>query len=188
MATRILLVSLFLSLLFACDKKEDDMNPGKDYTGSLTLDYSRSFPTFKSGTSIAIDISANGSVTLTEPQQVSFAGESQKIIKGDRIKIREEGTITITSLSGKWVIKEGHATLEVNLSCLLNGTQTTWTYNGLDWIQLSQMPYTLENPVECPMYFRVDNAVIAEAVCGGSCNDCWGSSCFRWQLTLTPDI
>jgi len=188
MATRILLVSLFIFLLAACDKKEDDINPGKDYTGSLTLTYSRSFPTFQSGIDIPVTIFANGVVTFAVPDQVNYTGESQKIIDGSRTRVREQGTITVTSLTGEWIKVDGKETVKVNLSCLLEGDQIVWTYDDYEWVMVSQMPYTLENPVESPMLFRVDNAVKSSAVCGAGCSDCWGNSCFRWILILSPSI
>lgn len=186
MATRFLLVSLFLSLLVACDKKEDDINSGQEYTGQLTLNYSRTFPSFESEAVIPMNIAANGVVTFSDPQRVGYMGESQKMIHGERIRIREEGTISISSLMGEWTNVEGKECVMVNLSCLLNGIQTLWAYQDYQWLKVSETPYTLENPVECPMHFRVDNAVLSEAVCGSSCCDTWGNSCFRWRLVLTP--
>lgn len=188
MATRILLVSLFLSLLVACDKKEDDINPGKDYTGDLTLTYSRTFPTLQSIVGIDIEISKSGEVTFSSPQPITYDGISEKMIEGDRIKIREQGSITVASLSGQWVEVDGNEYLEVNLSCTLEGTQTVWAYEEYQWLKVSETPFTHENPVDCPMLFRVDNAVLSEAVCGANCCDVWGNTCFRWRLLLTPKI
>lgn len=186
MATRILLVSLFLSLLVACDKKEDDINPGQDYTGTLTLNYSRTFPTFQTGIDIELAISENGEVTFSEPKQVNYLGESQKMMDGERIKIREQGIVNVSSLSGGCTTIDNKEYLMVNLSCLLDGTQTVWKYTDFQWIKMSDMPYLLENPVESPMLFRIENAVMSEAICGGNCTDCWGNSCFRWHLVLNP--
>ncbi|MFH1120608.1 MAG: hypothetical protein V1775_12365 [Bacteroidota bacterium] len=188
MATRILLVSLFLCLLTACDKKEDDNNPGKDYTGILSLTYSRSFPTFQAVVLIDAEIVANGNVTLSNPQQVEFDGLSEKMIEGERFKIREQGTINITSISGKWTKVDGKEYLEVNLLCLLEGIQTVWSYEEYQWIKTSEISYTQENPVASPMCFRIQSAVMSEAVCGGSCCDCWGNSCFRWRLELKEGV
>jgi hypothetical protein len=185
MATRIVLVSLLLSLLMACDKKEDDNNPGKDYTGTLSLTYSRSFPTFEAEVSIDADIAADGTVTLTNPQQVAYDGVAEKLIEGERIKIREQGEIIISSLSGYWIRRDGRDYLEVTMDCRLEGTQTVTSFEGYRWVTVSEQPYTLDNPVGCPMAFRIQSALMAEAVCGASCNDCWGYSCFRWRLKLT---
>ncbi|MBK6344976.1 MAG: hypothetical protein IPN08_01610 [Bacteroidales bacterium] len=186
MATRIVLVSLLLSLLMACDKKEDDNNPGKDYTGTLSLTYSRSFPTFEAAVSIDADIAANGDVILGNPQQVPYDGVSEKLIEGERIKIREQGDIVITSLSGKWSRSDGKDYLTVTIDYRLEGLLTVSSFDEYQWITLSRQPYTLENPVGNPMVFRIQSALMAEAVCGATCSDCWGYSCFRWRLKLTP--
>lgn len=186
MATRIVLVSLFLSLLVACDKKEDDINPGKDYSGALTLTYSRSFPTFRSLITIGVDINANGEVTMSNPPQVEYDGLAQKMVEGERLKIREQGNISITSITGKWIKAEGKEYLDVSLQCQLNGTQTIWRYDLNQWVLETETPYTLCNPINCPMRFRIESALMSEAVCGGSCSDCWGYNCFRWNLVLTP--
>ena len=108
MKARILLVSLILSLLVACDKKEDDINPGQDYTGTLTLDYSRSFPTFTTTLSVPVEISSNGQAVIALPAPHKFMGESDKMIDGERIKIREVGVITISDITSVWKQKDGH--------------------------------------------------------------------------------
>ncbi|HOP13942.1 MAG TPA: hypothetical protein PLH09_08200 [Lentimicrobium sp.] len=186
MARIILLVSLFLSLLTACDKKEDDMNPGKDYTGLLTLEYTRTFPTFQSVVSTQVDISSSGTVVFKQPPVTAFKGESEKMIENDRIRIREEGSISISMLSGKWDKMDGKEYLLVNLTCQLDGLRNVWEWDEYRWIQLSEVPYSLENPLACPMSFRIDNALMSEAVCGGSLTDNWGINCFRWRLVLVP--
>ena len=186
MATRFLLVSLFLSLLVACDKKEDDNTPGKDYTGVLTLTYSRSFPTYQAMVTIGVDINANGEVILTNPQLVEYDGLAQKMIEGERYKIREQGNISTTSVTGKWIKADGEEYLDVSLQCQLTGIQTVWFYDLNQWVKETETPYTLNNPVECPMRFRIESALMSEAVCGGTCDDCWGHNCFRWHLVLTP--
>lgn len=185
MATRVLLVSLFLSLLVACNKKEDDINPGKNYTGTLTLEYSRTFPTFQSFISLDVEIDHTGEVILLQPSTVNYSGETEKLIEGDRIKLREEGNITIASPQGEWMKKDGKEFLSVDLSCQLAGRQILWAYDGLQWLKVSETPFNHEIPVECPMLFRIENAVMAEAVCGSSCCDTWGNTCFRWRLVLT---
>ena len=187
MATRIVLVSLLLSLLMACDKKEDDDIPGKDYTGTLSLTYSRSFPTYQTTVSIAVNIAANGAVALGDPQQFPFDGVAEKLIEGERIKIRERGSIVVSSRSGRWSRLDGNDYLEVMMDCHLEGIQTVSRFETYQWVILSDQPYVQENPVECPMSFRIQSALMDEAVCGATCNDCWGYSCFRWRLVLNQD-
>jgi hypothetical protein len=184
MATRILLVSLFLCLLTACDKKEDDNNPGKDYTGKLTLTFSRSFPTYQAVVPVEVLIAANGSVTLTPPAPIAYTGIAEKMLEGKRIKISEEGVVNISGLSGNYVRKDGKDFLEVNITCTLDGVQTVWTYDGICWTSPGETPYTLANPVQCPMCFRIGSALMSEAVCGANCCDAWGNACFRWRLVL----
>jgi hypothetical protein len=184
MATRILLVSLFLSLLVACDKKEDDMNPGKNYTGTLTLEYSRTFPTFKSFITLDVEINQAGEVILLQPSPVNYSGESEKMLEGNRIKLREEGSITVTSPLGEWMKRNGKDYLSVDLTSQLTGRQILWAYDGYNWMKVSETPFTHDNPVECPMLFRIENAVMAEAICGATCCDNWGNACFRWRLVL----
>lgn len=185
MATRILLVSLFLSLLVACDKKEDDINPGKVYSGSLTLNYSRTFPTFSSNVGFDVSITGNGEVNINNPGPVLFDGISEKLIEGVRVKIREHGTIEISSISGTCSRANGKDYLEVSLSCKLDGIQEVWNYQENQWVSVSEAPYQIQHPVSTPMMFRIENAVMDEAVCGGFCSDCWGNSCYRWRLILT---
>ncbi len=184
MTTRIVLVSLLLSLLVACDKKEDDINPGRNYTGTLTLDYSRSFPTFTTTLSLPVEISASGQAVIAQPLPHNFQGESDKMIRGERIKIREEGVITISDIVPVWKDDNGHKYLQVSLSFKLEGNQTVWEWDNYYWKQTSEAPYAFQNPVECPMLFRIDNALLSESVCASRCEDCWGNNNFRWILHL----
>lgn len=184
MTTRIVLVSILLFLLVACDKKEDDITPGRDYTGTLTLDYSRSFPTFTSTMSIPVEISASGEAVVTQPLPHNFQGESDKMIRGERIKIREEGIITISDVDPVWKVENGREYLEVSLSFLLEGHQTIWEWDNYYWNQTSASPYSHQHPVKCPMMFRIDNALLSESVCAARCEDCWGYNNFRWRLQL----
>lgn len=184
MTTRIVLVSLLLSLLVACDKKEDDINPGRNYTGTLTFDYSRSFPTFTSTLSLPVEILASGQAEIVQPMPYEFQGESDKMIQGKRIKIRENGTIIISDIFPVWKDENGRKYLEVGLSFKLEGHQTVWEWDNYYWKQTSEGPYTLQNPVECPMVFRIDNALLSESVCASHCEDCWGYNNFRWRLQL----
>lgn len=184
MATRILLVSLFLSLLVACDKKEDDINPGRDYTGTLTLDYSRSFPTFTTTLSVPVEISASGQVVIAQPGLHEFQGVSDKMIRGERIRINEEGVITISDINPVWKQKDGHQYLEVSLSFVLEGKQTVCKWNNYYWEQTTEAQYAIHDPVKCPMLFRIDNALLSESVCASRCEDCWGHNNFKWRLQL----
>lgn len=184
MKARILLVSLFLSLLVACNKKEDDIKPGQDYSGTLTLDYSRSFPTFTSTLSVPVEISSTGEAIIALPVPHEFQGVSDKMIQGERIKIREEGVITISDIAPVWKHKDGRQYLEVSLSFALEGKQTVWKWNNYYWEQTSEDSYAIKDPVECPMLFRIDNALLSESVCASRCDDCWGHNNFRWRLRL----
>lgn len=184
MATRILLVSLLLSFLVACDKKEDDIDPGRNYTGTLSLDYSRSFPAFTSTLSVPVEISASGQVTMAQPLPHEFGGESDKLIDGERIKIREEGHIKLSDIAPLWKKIDGIQYLECALSFALEGQQTIWIWTGHSWEQTLQQPYLLQNPDKCPLLFRIDNAVLSESVCISQCEDCWGRNNFRWRLQL----
>lgn len=186
MAARILLVSLFLSLLVACDKKEDDITPGRDYKGSLTLEYSRCFPTINQPVVIGLEVNQAGTVTFVAPQSTQYTAEADKMIEEDRIRIKEEGTITITSLTGKWVDVDGKAYLQVSLSCYIDGTHTVWRHDGVQWQQIEQTQFNLENPAQQPMLFRIENAERDGSVCGATTSDKWSPICFRWKLLARP--
>ncbi|GAB1404640.1 MAG: hypothetical protein PHX54_05255 [Lentimicrobiaceae bacterium] len=184
MTTRIVLVSLFLSLLFACQKKEDDMVPGQNYKGTLTLDYSRNFPAFTSTLSLPVEVSAEGQVFVSAPLPCAFTGESDKFIGDERIKIREEGTILIPHITASWNQKGNKQYLEVSLLVSIEGERSVWKWMHHKWQETEYAPFVLQNQSDAPMIFRLDNALLSEAVCINGCNDCWGQNNFRWQLRL----
>ncbi|MDD2528201.1 MAG: hypothetical protein PHT26_09230 [Lentimicrobiaceae bacterium] len=184
MATRILLVSMLLSLLVACDKKEDDIKPGHDYTGTLTLDYTRTFPAFTSTLSLPVEITASCQVFISKSLPHAFEGESDKFIQGERIKIREKGVINISEITPMWTQRDANQFLEVSILFAIEGEQTVWKWADYYWEQTDQGPYLVLNPTECPMVFRINNALMSEAVCVFHCEDCWGMNNFRWRLQL----
>jgi len=186
MATRILLVSLFLSLLVACDKKEDVINPGQDYSGNLTLTYSRTFPTFDALAGMNVNISKSGDVTLSTPQPVGFDATSEKMIDGLRTRVREYGVITIHAATGSCVNLEGRQYVDIVLTCSLEGWRQLCTCSNGNWSAAPETPLTGDHPVSSPMRFSLGNAVMDEAVCGGTCSDALGNTCFMWRLKLTP--
>ena len=184
MKTRIVLVSLLLALLVACDKKEDDKDTGQNYTGTLTLDYARTFPAFTTTLSVPVEISATGQVFISQPLPHEFSGESDKMIDGERIKIREEGVIVISDIAPAMMQKSGSNYLEVAFSLMLQGEQTVWKWATYCWEQTDKGPYILPNSGECLLLFRIDNALLSESVCTSRCEDCWGRNNFRWRLQL----
>ena len=186
MSARVLLVSLSLFLLMACDKKEDDTPSGKSYSGRLTFVLSRTFPTLHAETAVDVSIDADGNVGFSQPEAVYFEAVSEKIMDGDRIKLTETGVIQVSAISGNLKSVNGKDYLVVALNMNIDGNLTHWDYRYPDWICAGDDPYTVSDPVSCPLMFRMENALMDEALCGHSCCNNWGNTCYRWKLVLQP--
>jgi hypothetical protein len=188
MKTIIPCFSILLLLLTTTCRKDEDPRPDANYIGLLKLEYSRTFPEFTAVAVMEVEIDKSGEVYISEPDQVDYSGESEMDLEGGRIKMNETGNITITSLSGAYKEINGMGYLSVNASTLIDGTQTTWGWDDdYGWILVAETPFTLEDPVDSPMNFNIDDAVI---VAGGSQLGAsiavppFGYETFTWTLGL----
>lgn len=161
MKTLPILLTLLIIVLVSC-KKEEDPKPDANYIGLLTLEYSRTFPEFTAMVIMEVEIDKSGEVYISQPDQANYdSGEDEIVIEDSKIKQQETGTITITSLSGTYKEIDGDGFLSVHASTLIDGTQTTWGWDDdLGWVLPIEVPFSLEDPIESPMNFNIDDAVI----------------------------
>jgi hypothetical protein len=160
--------------------------PSIDYTGVLTLTYARTFPAFTATVAIDVDVYRSGDVLFSQPEQVAYAGESQR---DGEIKLKEAGTITITSLAGAWVLRGGVEYLEVTCATLIDGTQTVWGWDDdMGWVQVAEIPFTVEDPAKPPLRFDSAAATIGSGATIGVTNAAafGGTQTFQWTLVLLP--
>jgi hypothetical protein len=188
-----LLNFVFLLFLFAIScKKEENPKPDSNYVGILTLEYSRSFPEFSTTITMEVEIDKSGEIYISEPDQVEYSGEDEMDLDGSLIRQNETGTITITSLNGAFKEKNGEGYLSVNAHTLIDGIQITWAWDDdLGWIQLIEEPFSLEDPVESPMDFNIDDAVVAaegSQLGATMVVEPFGTVTYMWTLILVVGI
>ncbi len=190
MKTLPILLTLLILVLAASCKKEEDPKPEANYTGILKLEYSRTFPEFTAIVVMEVEIDKSGEIYISEPDQVDYSGESEMDLEGSKIKMNETGNITVTSLSGAYKEISGTGYLSVHASTLIDGTQITWGWDDeYGWIQAAEVPFTLEDPVDSPMNFNIDDAVIGGSQQGASIAvPPFGFETFTWTLILTVGL
>ncbi|MBN1145371.1 MAG: hypothetical protein JXA72_13150 [Bacteroidales bacterium] len=187
-----LILLLSLAILTGCKDDEDkDPVPENNYIGTLQMDYSRTFPEFSESVIMTVTLDKSGNVFISEPDQLTYdSGEDIIAVDGDQIKQQEAGTITITSLSGSYIETDGDGFLSVNASTLIDGTQITWGWDEeLGWILAGNVPFSVEDPVESPMDFNIDDAVIGTngSQIGATVQvPPFGSVTYKWALSLIP--
>ena len=193
MKTYLLLILLMsLAIITGCKDDEDrDPVPDHNYIGTLQLEYSRTFPELSASVSMTVTLDKSGNVFISQPDQMTYnSGEDIITVDGDQIKQREAGTITIATLSGSYGEFEDEGLLSVNASTLIEGLQITWGWDeDLGWILSGNVPFSVEDPVESPMNFNVDEAAIGSS--GSQIGATvqvppFGSVTYKWTLSLIP--
>ncbi|MFH0974688.1 MAG: hypothetical protein V1874_02775 [Spirochaetota bacterium] len=169
------------------DTGADTNNPvpitlSNDYTGTLTLEYSRDFPGFSTAVEIDVDVYKSGDVLLSQPDQATYDATEEE---PGQVKIREYGSVTVTSLSGLAVETGGEKYIQISANTLITGVQTVWGWTGSDWYQVMNTPFDIENPIESPMNFNLDDAVWSGASIGKSIPAYGGTQTFKWTLLLS---
>lgn len=174
----------FMFLLCMGCKKEEDPTPGHNYSGTLKMEYARAFPEFNATAEMDVNIYKSGDVIISTPDQVAYSGEDEL---EETVKINETGTVTITSLSGQWKVMDSEEYLTVNANTLIDGTQTIWGWDDeVGWVSPPVVtPFSVEDPVESPMNFSIDEAVIDYgAVLGATIPGQFGNITYKWTLLL----
>lgn len=193
MKTNLLLMLLLsLTILIGCKDDEDkDPVPDHNYIGNLELEYSRTFPEFSETVTMTVTLDKSGNVFISQPDQLTYdSGEDIITVGSDQIKQQEAGTITITSVSGSYNVFEDEEFLSVNASTLIDGSQITWGWDeDLGWILSGNVPFSVEDPVESPMNFNLNDAVFGTS--GSQIGATvpvpnLGSVTYKWTLALTP--
>ena len=186
-----ILLGILFFMLASCNKEEDP-KPDVNYVGQLQLEYSRTFPEFTATVTMDVEIDKSGEVTISQPDQVPYSGEDEMDIEGSLIRQNETGTVTITSLDGNYKIIGGEESLSVNASTLIDGTQTTWSWDeDYGWIQIAEIPFSVEDPVESPLNFNLDDAVIGTAgsQLGATVAAApFGTITYKWTLLLVVGL
>jgi hypothetical protein len=180
--------ALLLLVLVTTCKKEEDPKPDANYAGVLKLEYSRTFPEFSAVEIMDVVIDKSGYVLISEPDQVPYSGEDEMNLDDGKIKLNETGAITLTSLSGDYKEINGKGYLSVHASTLIEGTQKTWAWDDQSgWILLGEVPFSIEDPVESPMDFKLEDAItnLSGVELGATVQTPpFGSMTFTWVLWL----
>lgn len=182
---------LLLIAITGCQKENEDPTPDANYTGTLTLEYSRTFPELTASVPIDVQVYKSGDVSITDPAQEAYSGEDiMELGGGARVKLNETGTITITSLNGEWKVIGDQEYLSVNSNTLIDGTQNIWGWDDdYGWILVGDnLPFSVEDPIVPPLNFLISEAMLSGAVLGVTQNTQYGSLVYKWTLRLTPEI
>lgn len=151
-----------------------------DYTGTLKLVYSRDFPGFNAVVEIDVDVYKSGDVLLSQPSSAVYDATEDD----GSLRIREQGSVTVTSLSGYAVELGGQKYIRISANTLITGVMTAWIWED-GWVQVLNVPFTHNDPVESPMNFDLAEAALSTASIGKSIPAYGGTQTFKWTLTLS---
>jgi len=185
----ILSILLLLTAVYSCDKEEDEKPlPDGNYMGLLNLEYSRTFPEFTASLVISLEIFKSGEIIFEDPQPASYSAEDELDLGSAKVKINETGNLIVSSLDGEWRESNGIKYLIVDADALISGLQNIWgwDYNYETWVHVGQdISINVENPVEPPLEFIIQEALLSEgSVLGVTLSTQYGSIVYKWTLKL----
>ncbi len=147
-----------------------------NYSGTLHLNFSNTFPEFDESTSVSVEVDKYGNMTFGTGT-LDYSGEDDN----GEIKIKRTGTLTIQP-NGEYISETGNEHLAVNENTTVNEHMQTWVWDGSEW-----QPYMDENITATwngGLVFDLDEAATIGSVC--EITNSQGS--IVWTLTLTPGL
>ena len=147
-----------------------------DYTGTLYLRFTNTFPEFDASTQVAVDIDKYGGVTFGTGT-LSYEGEDDN----GQAKIKRSGTLTLVPY-GNVFHANGDIIVEVDENTSYNERFQQWVWDGTTWNQV--MDKTVSGTWNGGLGFYLDDAETGGSTVGVTNSQ--GS--IIWTLALTPTI
>ncbi len=164
-----------------CNKNEDILD--FDYTGTLSLVYSRSFPSFDANTTLDVYIAKSGEVTLSTPSPANYDATAEE---PEVVKIREFGSLIVNNPKGKVVIRGDESFVQITTATIVVTNMIVWGWDGTRWIEVASLLFNTSNPVDNPMNFSISDAAWSGSTLGATVPAFNGTMTFAWTLRLTP--
>jgi hypothetical protein len=180
----LLLSAIVLIIFFDGCKKEDDGEDepsseeifDKNYTGSLNLFFSNSFPQFQSETNIVFTVNKFGDM-LFDQGTLFYSGTSDN----GQAKLQREGELTIAPY-GKTVKNGDEIMFEVDENTVVVETYKMWVWDGQQWIQ--QVNESITDTWNNGLSFSY-----LEAIADGSVVEVSNANgTVRWTFAMMPDL
>lgn len=174
------------SILVSCHKDTDVVELTSGYLGTLTLEYSRTFPSFSNIVTIDIDINKTGEVTIDLSDVVPYDAVDE--VTGTA-KLREEGSIAVSTLSGKVSFTNDGEYVIINARTFIIGAITIWGWDdNMGWIFPQTVPIEVFDPVISPLNFSIDESTLSGDEIGAIVPGYMGNMTFKWTLLLVPKL
>lgn len=178
-----ILLAVIVLLQLGCQKDKDEIILTNSYIGTLKLQYSRTFPEFSNIITMDVEVDISGEVTISQPSSVTY--DATDSVAGS-YKVREEGSITLSSLSGEVKLINNEECLVINVNTLISGSLTTWGWDDENaWGKPFTLPFVNENPTKNPHNFIISDAVMSVATIGKSVPAVNSEQTYKWTLFLT---
>jgi hypothetical protein len=184
---KILLMLLSASVLIfsfdGCKKKDDGGDDpsdqeifDKDYTGSLNLYFSNTFPEFESETNIVFSVNKYGDMLFNQGT-LFYSGTSDN----GQAKLQREGELTIAP-HGETVKNGDEIMFEVDENTVVVETYKMWVWDGQQWIQ--QVNESITDVWNDGLSFSY-----LEAIADGSVVEVSNANgTVRWTFAMMPDL
>jgi len=179
-------ICVFFLLLVCCHKDTDEIQLTTGYLGTLTLEYSRTFPPFSNIVTNDIDITKAGIVTIDQPEVANYDATDEV---AETVKLKEKGSVTVSNLKGTIKYTDEDEYVVINAYSLIKGETTVWGWDDdLGWIFPQTIPFEVEDPIENPLNFNIAESTLTGDDIDATVAGYMGNMTFRWSLILVPKL
>lgn len=134
-----------------------------------------------------VELFKSGDILISQPSGEHYDATDEE---PKTIKIQETGDIVVTSLNGEYKVINGTPFIVINANTLIDGTLTVWGWDDdYGWVNETEIPFSLTNPVGCPMNFDfTETTNVSQDIIGANIPAYNGTVTVRWILGLMPKI
>jgi hypothetical protein len=188
-----ILLLMPIILFCSCDNSENEPQLSNNYTGILSVEYTKGFPSFTSAAKLDVDIRKDGAVTFSGGGD-SDEFEAEDILYEDgkpATKIKMTGTLVFNGAQGEVMIADENEYALIKVSSSLYVQMTVWAWDeDLGWMQVIDVPQTQEDKYsDGPLQFSL---LAASSLYGQSIKktlpDVQGTFTYGYNLTLIPGL
>jgi hypothetical protein len=180
------------------DMDDDEMDDetaqlSKNYIGTLTLTYTKTFPAFTASTSMNVDVAKSGLITVGSASPASWDADEVKKIDDGQIRQTDSGSLSVTHGSSVTIVRGTDEYVALDVHVTITGEQETfaWDEEHMTWFSMAKVPYTVEDPMSPPLEFDVALSTTPQTgtVLTATAEQAFGSTVtYTWNLMLIPGL
>jgi hypothetical protein len=175
------------------DANEETKELSRNYDGTLTLTYSKTYPAFTASTSMGVEVAMSGLVSVGSASPASWDADEVKEIDDGQIRQKDSGSLSITLGSSVTIVRGTDEYVALDVHVTITGEQETfaWDEDHMTWFSVAKVPYSVEDPMSPPLEFDLALATTPNTgtVMTATAPQAFDSTVtYTWKLVMIPGI